>query len=104
MRSGGDLAPAAKRLKSIIHWINHYPLIMQLILIPLIRGIVIYPVDSAIPPFKNSGLLFLLPEGGGVYFLQWPIWEESVLKNDSFPIPFHILRLVKPLPFHIPEA
>ena len=39
---------------------------MQLILIPLIRGIVIYPVDSAIPPFKNSGLLFLLPEGGSI--------------------------------------
>ena len=80
MRSGGDLAPAAERVKSIIHWINHYLLIMQLILIPLIRGIVIYPVDSAIHPFKNSGLLFLLLDGGSVLSAMAYMGRKRTLK------------------------
>ena len=40
-------------LDSAIHWINHYSAI--LISVILFRGIVIYPVDSAIQRLNNLG-------------------------------------------------
>ena len=53
------LAPVVQTLDSAIHRINHYPGISIRETNYAIRWIVIYPVDSAIQPLNNWGLIGL---------------------------------------------
>ena len=53
----GHLAPVVQKVDNTIHWIA------QLVSLTLIRGIVIYPVDSAIQLLNNWGLTYNVYKG-----------------------------------------
>ena len=53
----GHLAPVVQKVDNTIHWIA------QLVSLTLIRGIVIYPVDSTIQLLNNWGLTYNVYKG-----------------------------------------
>ena len=79
-----DQTPVVQKVDSAIHRINHYPLDSAILLVSLIlmHWMVIYPVDSAVQLFNNSGQLGLLPTNHIIAAYITMVYEETFDVNS----------------------